>query len=193
MQGMATALFDLLEQHTIDPAEVKTLRVSLGQTAFDMHGKLPRYKGKFDALISGHYAAAVILDDRRAALAQFEPARYDDPQLRRFAEERVDVRLILGPDRRASAVEIDARRDDAAGTLRACARLVREPAFARRGRGQVPRLCQGPDDARPHRRGDRGGQPSRGPGIGPRAHGRCCAADRHAPRANAPRKVAATR
>ena len=87
MQGMATALFDLLEAHDRS-AQVKTLRVSLGQTAFDMHGKLPRYKGKFDALISGHYAAAVILHDRALTLAQFEPARYDDPQLRALPRSR---------------------------------------------------------------------------------------------------------
>jgi 2-methylcitrate dehydratase PrpD len=93
MQGMATALFDLLKQHKTEPSAVKRLRVTLGQTAFDMHGKLARYKGKFDALISGHYAAAVIVHDRALTLAQFEPARYDDPKLRRFAEERVDIRL----------------------------------------------------------------------------------------------------
>jgi 2-methylcitrate dehydratase PrpD len=109
MQGMATALFDLLERHTIDPAEVKTLRVSLGQTAFDMHGKLPRYKGKFDALISGHYAAAVILHDRALTLAQFEPARYDDPQLRRFAEEQVEIRLDPALTGVQAAVEIEMR------------------------------------------------------------------------------------
>src|SRR4029078_10886008 len=61
-------------------------------TAFDMHGKLPRYNGKFEALISGHYAAAVSLFDRALTLAQFESARYDDPALRRFAEQRVDIR-----------------------------------------------------------------------------------------------------
>jgi 2-methylcitrate dehydratase PrpD len=91
-QGMNTALFDLIEPRTIDPAEVKTVRVMLGQTAFDMHGNLPRYNGKFEALISGHYAAAVSLFDRTLTLAQFEPARYDDPALRQFAEQRVDIR-----------------------------------------------------------------------------------------------------
>ncbi len=92
-QGMNTALFDLVEQHSIEPAEIKTVRVALAQTAFDMHGKLPRYKGKFEALISGHYAAAVSLHDRALTLAQFEPARYDDPKVRHFAEQQVDIRL----------------------------------------------------------------------------------------------------
>src|SRR4051812_15977502 len=54
IQGMNTALFDLVEQHKIDPARVKKARVALSQPAFDLHGKLAHYKAKFDALISGH-------------------------------------------------------------------------------------------------------------------------------------------
>jgi 2-methylcitrate dehydratase PrpD len=91
IQGMNTALFDLVERHDIDPAKVKKLRVRLNQTVFDLHGKLAKYKAKFDALISAHYTAAVILHDRKLTLAQFEPARYDDPVLRRSAAEQVDV------------------------------------------------------------------------------------------------------
>jgi 2-methylcitrate dehydratase PrpD len=90
-QGMNTALFDLVEKHDIDPAKVKQVRVRVNQTVFDMHGKLARYKGKFEALISAHYAAAVILHERKLTLAEFEPARYDDPKLRRAAAEQVDV------------------------------------------------------------------------------------------------------
>jgi len=91
-QGMNTALFDLLAKHTVDPAQVKTLRVAMSQSAYDYHGKLSVYKAKFEALISGHYTAAVILHDRALTLAQFEPARYDDPKLRRFAERQVEIR-----------------------------------------------------------------------------------------------------
>ncbi len=91
IQGMNTALFDLVERHDIDPAKVRKLRVRLAQTVFDLHGKLAKYKAKFDALISAHYTAAVILHDRKLTLAQFEPARYDDPVLRRSAAEQVDV------------------------------------------------------------------------------------------------------
>jgi 2-methylcitrate dehydratase PrpD len=92
IQGMNTALFDLIEANDIDPVKVKQLRVRLSQTVFDLHGKLARYKAKFDALISAHYTAAVILHDKKLTLAQFEPARYDDPTLRRAAAEQVDVR-----------------------------------------------------------------------------------------------------
>src|SRR5712675_1150125 len=44
IQGMNTALFDLVEQHKIDPDEVKRLRIALSQPTFDLHGKLARYK-----------------------------------------------------------------------------------------------------------------------------------------------------
>ena len=101
IQGMNTALFDLVETHEIDPDKVKQLRVRLNQTVFDLHGKLARYKAKFDALISAHYTAAVILHDRKLTLAQFEPARYDDPKLRRSAADQVDVQ----PDSALSGVQ----------------------------------------------------------------------------------------
>ena len=92
IQGMNTAMFDLIEQHKIDPAKVKKVRVALSQPAFDLHGKLAQYKAKFDALISGHYTAAVILHDQELTLAQFEPARYDDPNMRRAAAEQIEIR-----------------------------------------------------------------------------------------------------
>jgi 2-methylcitrate dehydratase PrpD len=92
IQGMNTAMFDLIEQHEIDPARVQKVRVALSQPTFDLHGRLPQYKGKFDALISGHYTAAVILHDQELTLAQFEPGRYDDPTMRRTAAERFEIR-----------------------------------------------------------------------------------------------------
>jgi 2-methylcitrate dehydratase len=57
-----------------------------------MHGGFGTYKGKFEALLSAHYTAAAILHDRALGLAQFAPQRYDDPTLRAFAAEKVEVR-----------------------------------------------------------------------------------------------------
>jgi 2-methylcitrate dehydratase PrpD len=91
IQGMMTAMFDIVERHRIDPAHVKTLRIALSPPVFDLHGDFARYKAKFEALLSAHYVAAAILHDQELTLAQFEPARYDDPKLRRFAE-RIEVR-----------------------------------------------------------------------------------------------------
>src|SRR5436305_5265470 len=107
IQGMNTALFDLIEQHKVDPAKVRKVRVALSQPVFDLHGKLARYKAKFDALISGHYTAAVILHDQELTLAQFEPARYDDPKMRRAAAEQIEIRADPTLGEVQAAVEID--------------------------------------------------------------------------------------
>ncbi|MEO7728176.1 MAG: hypothetical protein ABIS45_13045, partial [Burkholderiales bacterium] len=93
IQGFITAMFDLVEKNDLKPAQVKKVHVKMSKVAVDMHGIFPRYKGKFDALLSTHYAAAVVLHDRELTLAQFEPARYDDPVLRKFAAENVDVTI----------------------------------------------------------------------------------------------------
>ena len=66
---------------------------------------MPNYKAKFDALLSAHYVAAAILHDRALTLAQFEPARYDDPKLRRAAAELIEVR----PDARSRATTARSR------------------------------------------------------------------------------------
>ncbi|MFL6821530.1 MAG: MmgE/PrpD family protein [Xanthobacteraceae bacterium] len=115
IQGMNTALFDLIEGQKVDPAKVKKVRIALSQQTFDLHGKLARYKGKFDALISGHYTAAVILHDQELTLAQFEPARYDDPKMRRAAAEQIELRA----DAALSGVEAVAEIETEGTTLKA--------------------------------------------------------------------------
>jgi 2-methylcitrate dehydratase PrpD len=86
MQGINTALFDLIERHTIDPDAIHAVHIGVSPSVYDMHGKLPHYKGKFEALISAHYTAAAILRDRELTLKQYEPERFDDPVLRQEAE-----------------------------------------------------------------------------------------------------------
>src|SRR5262249_11202587 len=93
IQGVVTALFDLVEKHGLTLGQVKKVDVHLSKTIYDMHGIFPRYKGKFEALLSIHYVVGVVLDDRTLTLAQFEPARYDDPKLKTFAAEQVEVKL----------------------------------------------------------------------------------------------------
>jgi 2-methylcitrate dehydratase PrpD len=91
LQDVITALFDLVSRHEVAFEEVEKVRISLSKTPFDMHGGFSTYKAKFEALLSAHYVAAVYLRDRAVTLAQFEPACYDDPEMRRFAAERVEV------------------------------------------------------------------------------------------------------
>jgi 2-methylcitrate dehydratase PrpD len=106
-QTMNTALFDLVEKHAPNFDKIKKVRVSFSQAVYDFHGKLPDYKGKFDALISAHYVAAAILHDRALTLTQFEPARYDDPKLRKAAAELIEVRPDPALSGNACAVEIE--------------------------------------------------------------------------------------
>lgn len=91
-QGLVTALFDLIEQHEIDAGKVRKVRVGMSKVGNDMHSTFPRYKGKFEALLSAHYAVAAVLHDRELTLTQFEPRRYEDTKLRSFAAEHVEVR-----------------------------------------------------------------------------------------------------
>jgi 2-methylcitrate dehydratase PrpD len=106
IQGIITAMFDIVEKHKIDPAQVKTLRIALSQPVFALHGNFARYKAKFEAMLSAHYVAAAILHDRELTLAQFNLTRYDDPKLRRFAE-RVEVRAASDLRGVAAVVEVE--------------------------------------------------------------------------------------
>ena len=118
----------------------------MNKTVADMHGGLARYKAKFDALISAHYTAAAILHDRTLTLAQFEPARYDDPKLRKAAVEQVEVR----PDPSLKGIEAVVKIDQAMNPklTERCVNargVLREPAHpARRSRASsapTPRTC----------------------------------------------------
>jgi 2-methylcitrate dehydratase PrpD len=107
IQGMNTALFDLLDKHKIDVGQIRKVRVALSPQAFAMHGGFDTYKAKFEALLSAHYTAAVILHDRALTQAQFESARYDDPKLRAFAAKQVEARAEPSIDGSQSIVDID--------------------------------------------------------------------------------------
>jgi 2-methylcitrate dehydratase PrpD len=106
IQGLITALFDLQQQHKMPIADIQSVHIALGQRAFDMHGNFARYNGKFEAMLSAHYAAAAVLSDRELTLHQFDQERYEHPDLVRFAAENVKVTLdttLQGP---ASIVQV---------------------------------------------------------------------------------------
>jgi 2-methylcitrate dehydratase PrpD len=92
IQGMNTALFDALEQRPFKLKDIKRAEIRLAPTVFNLHGKLAKYKAKFDALISAHYTAAIIIQDHVLTLEQFTPARYDDPAIRKAAAELIDIK-----------------------------------------------------------------------------------------------------
>ncbi len=91
LQDVLTALFDLVSNNSFKFEEIERVKINLNPTPVNMFGKLPNYKGKFEALISGHYVTAAYLRDRELTLRQFEPDCYEAPDLREFAAERVDI------------------------------------------------------------------------------------------------------
>ena len=93
LQEVITALFNLVQAENIEFGKIARLRLSLSDTPFRMHAGFSTYAAKFEALLSAHYVAGVFLRDRTVTLDQFEPAIYDDPVLRRFAAEKVDIVL----------------------------------------------------------------------------------------------------
>jgi 2-methylcitrate dehydratase PrpD len=110
IQGLATAIFAVVDKQKIDPAHVHKVRIAVSQTAFDLHGGFSTYKAKFEALLSAHYTAAIILHDWALTLAQFEPNRYDDPALRAFAAQKVEV--YPDPVVKGSGAKVDIEMDD---------------------------------------------------------------------------------
>ena len=91
LQDVLTALYNLTQSHDVPYADIEQVTLTLGSTPVQMHGGFSTYKAKFEALLSAHYVTSVYLRDRKLTLDQFEPACYDDPELRRFAAERVSV------------------------------------------------------------------------------------------------------
>jgi 2-methylcitrate dehydratase PrpD len=118
IQGLATAMFELVEEQKIDPAHVRQVRIAMSQTAFDLHGGFSTYKAKFEALLSAHYTAAIILHDRALTLAQFEANRYDDPKLRAFAAQKVEVHA--DPVVKGSQAKVDVAMDNGTSFTARC-------------------------------------------------------------------------
>jgi 2-methylcitrate dehydratase PrpD len=125
IQGMITALFDLLDQHDLRAQDVTRVRIGLGQRAFDMHGGYATYVGKFQALLSAHYAAAAILHDRDLSLGQFEPARTEAPALIRFAAERVCV--AFDPALSGAESTVGVQRSDGTSVTARCTHTKGSP------------------------------------------------------------------
>ena len=91
LQPVVTALLGLVRNQNVSFPDIARVRLGLGRVAFEMHGRFARYQGKFEALLSAHYVSAVFLRDRKLTLDQFEPSCCQDPVLRQFAAERVEV------------------------------------------------------------------------------------------------------
>jgi len=90
IQGVVSAVFDLIDAHDVRPEDVERMTIGLSESTHRMHGDMG-WEDPFRALLSTHYAAAVVLHDRECWLEQFEPERLADPAVSRFATQRIQV------------------------------------------------------------------------------------------------------
>ncbi len=109
-QGIVTALFDLIKQHDFKAEHTKHLRIHVSPACFEAYKDRRDYNGKWEASASLHYTAAVVLHDRELWLEQFEPQRYDDPALKRYAKECVE--LLGDPQLSAEQAIVEAHMQD---------------------------------------------------------------------------------
>ena len=123
-QGFVSALFDLIHRHDLRADGVSRLRIHLSKTSFDAYAHRRTISGKWEASGSVYYTAAVVLHDRELWMDQYEPGRFNDPDLRRFALERVElvsdsgltgVQAIVEVQTKAGAT-LTARCDEPKGT-----------------------------------------------------------------------------
>jgi len=107
-QGVVTALFELMHKHDLTAERTERLRLYVSPSCCDAYASRRTFSGKWEASASIHYTAAVALHDRTLWMEQFE--RYDDPRLRQFAAERVD--LLGDPTLSAEQARVDAHMQD---------------------------------------------------------------------------------
>ena len=109
IQSVITAMFALIDEHDLRPAEVVEIDVGLSKTVYDMHGTLP-WDDKFRALLSTPYVTGVVLHDRKCWFEQFQPERISDPALGTFIRERINVGIDTSVDGTGALVTV--RTDD---------------------------------------------------------------------------------
>jgi 2-methylcitrate dehydratase PrpD len=108
IQGVVSAVFDLVHEHDLRPDDVERMHIRLSDTVYRLHGEMG-YEDRFRALLSTRYSAAVVLHDRRCWLDQFTPERIADPALQQFAAERIAVSPDPNMAVNGAGVEVELR------------------------------------------------------------------------------------
>ena len=94
-QAFVSALFELIQKHDVKAGDVSRMRIHLSKSSYDAYVNRRTINGKWEASGSVYYTAAIVLFDRELWMAQFEPARFNDPEVRQFALEQIE--LIADP------------------------------------------------------------------------------------------------
>jgi 2-methylcitrate dehydratase PrpD len=105
IQTVITGLLYLIHKHDLTPERIAAVQVGLSKTVYDMHGTLA-WNDKFKALLSTPYVTAIVLQDRRCWLDQFEPRRLQDPAVEAFARDKVKVEIDPRVEGTGAAVEV---------------------------------------------------------------------------------------
>lgn len=108
IQGVVSAIFDLIAEHDVTPDQVERLAISLSETTYRMHGEMG-WDTPFRALLSTRYAASVVLHDRECWLEQFDQDRISDPAVGAFARDRIEVAADGSIPVTGAAVEMELR------------------------------------------------------------------------------------
>jgi 2-methylcitrate dehydratase PrpD len=90
LQTTVSALFDLIAAHDVSPVDIEEVRVAIPVEAYKAHG-IMAWDNNFKAMLSARYLTSVILHDRNCWTDQFEDTRRLDPDVDRFAREKVEV------------------------------------------------------------------------------------------------------
>ncbi len=123
-QAFVSALFELIQQHDLKPGEVSRMRIHLSPASHAAYVNRRTISGKWEASGSVYYTAAIVLFDRELWMDQFEPARHNDPAVRGFALERIELISDAGLSGVQAIVEVEmqsgaihtARCDEPKGT-----------------------------------------------------------------------------
>lgn len=115
-QAFVSALFELIERYDLKPADVTRMRIHLSPASHAAYVDRRTIRGKWEASGSVYYTAAVVLFDRELWMDQFEAARFEDADVRRFALEQVE----LISDAALSGVEAIVQLDTRDGKTRVC-------------------------------------------------------------------------
>jgi 2-methylcitrate dehydratase PrpD len=107
-QGVVTALFDLMRKHDVTAERTTRLRIYVSPVCREAYASRSTFGGKWEASASIHYTAAVVLHDRALWMEQLE--RYDDPMLKQFAKEHIE--LISDETLHAEQARVEAHMKD---------------------------------------------------------------------------------
>lgn len=106
LQPALTAVFEVLARDRPDFSDIERVRISVSPDVLQAHARFDQPKGTFEALLSFHFTVAASLRDGRFWLDAVDPARLEDPDLRRFMQERIELVADPALTRERSAIDV---------------------------------------------------------------------------------------